>query len=265
MLLPQAPFEVVEVLAHLRTDVGVGRHGRGALVFAVLPRQLMGSADKELRIGFVQDRAHADLMLGRAVGMEKQHCDRFEAFFLYNARNRARLLLVKRRTHRAVSKHPLGDLEDVLPRHQGPVLTEARVERFRAIDPADLVNVPEPFSGNKSRLGALALNDGVHHDGRAVDQGQNLIERHDRLGQTLLNASRQLRRRRERLRQRQRTFLFVENNNVCERAPDVNGYSQSLTPYFFPRPTPQVQNVPAVQIVQAVRRFGLSILTRLAF
>src|SRR4029450_2129602 len=114
----------------------------------------MRSADKELGVGFAQDSAHADLMLGRAVGMEKQHGHRFEALFFYDLRNRARLLLVKRRAHGAVSKHPLTDLEDILPRHQGPVLTKARVERFRAIDPADLVNVAEPFSGNKSRLGA---------------------------------------------------------------------------------------------------------------
>jgi hypothetical protein len=56
-------------------------------------------------------------MLGSAVGMEKQHRDGLKTFFLYNVCNRARLLLVKRRAHGAVSKHPLTDLEDVLPRH----------------------------------------------------------------------------------------------------------------------------------------------------
>ena len=113
--------------------------------------------------------------------MEKQHGHRLKAFFLYDARHLTRLLFVKRRAHRAVGKHPLADLEDILPRHKGPVLAEARVERFRAIDPADLVNVAKSFGGNQGRLAALALNDCVHHDGRAVDQGQNLIQRHGRL------------------------------------------------------------------------------------
>ena len=204
LIASQAPFEIAEILAHLRTDVGVGRHRRGALVFAVLPRQLMGSADKELRIGFVQDLAHAESH-ARACGRNGETARR---------PLRSLLPLIMRATSRAscssngVRTEPSAsirsvDLEDILPRHQRPVLAEARVERFRPIDPADLVNVAEPFGGNQRRLGALALDDRVHHDGRAVDQGHNLIERHGRLGQTLLNASRQLRRRRERLRQRQ--------------------------------------------------------------
>ncbi len=41
---PQPSFEIAQVLTHLRTDVGVGRNGRSAFVFAILARQLMGRA-----------------------------------------------------------------------------------------------------------------------------------------------------------------------------------------------------------------------------
>ena len=114
----QAPFEVAQVLTHLRTDVGIGSHGRSPFVFAVLPRQLMGRADEQIGIGFAQNLAHADLMLWSAVRMEKQHGHRLKALFLYDARHLARLLLVERRAHGAVGEHPLGHLEDILPRHQ---------------------------------------------------------------------------------------------------------------------------------------------------
>ena len=117
-IAPQAPFEVAEILTHLRTDIGIGSHGRSPFVFAVLPRQLMGRADKQIGIRFAQYIAHADFMLWSAVRVKKQHGHRLKAFFLYNARHLARLLFVKRRAHRAVGEHPFGHLEDILPRHQ---------------------------------------------------------------------------------------------------------------------------------------------------
>ncbi len=69
-------------------------------------------------------------MLRRTVGMQKQYRHRFESFFLDDARHLARLLFVKRRAHRAVGKHALGHLKNIFPRHQRPVLAEARVERL---------------------------------------------------------------------------------------------------------------------------------------
>src|SRR5881628_604709 len=66
---PQAPLEVAQIVIHLGTDVGVRRHRRGALVFPVLPRELMRSADEEIRIGFAENLAHADLMLRSAIRM----------------------------------------------------------------------------------------------------------------------------------------------------------------------------------------------------
>ena len=46
LIAPQTPFEIAQVLADLRPDVGVGGHGGGAFVFTIFPRQLMGGADK---------------------------------------------------------------------------------------------------------------------------------------------------------------------------------------------------------------------------
>src|SRR5262245_50850772 len=130
----------------------------------------MRSADKQTGIRFPQDIAHANFMLGRAVRMKKQHSHRFKTLFLYDLCDLARLLLVKRRAHRAVGEHPLRHFEDILAWHQGSVFTEARVEGFRAIYPADLVNVAKSFGSNERRLTALTLDDRVDHDGRAVDQ-----------------------------------------------------------------------------------------------
>jgi hypothetical protein len=264
-LAPQAPFQITKVLTRLRTDVSIGGHGRSAFVFAVFARQLMGGTNEQVGIGFAQDLAHTDFMLGHAVRMKKQHSHRFKAFFFYDAGNLARLLLVKRRAHRAVGQHPFGDLENILPRHQRPVLTEARVKRFRPIDPADLVNVAKSFGGNKGSFGTPALNNRVHHDGRAVDQGQNLIERHCRLGQALLNTSRQLRRRRMRLRERYRTLCFVENHNVRERTPDIDRNSQFFAPPINVTTLAPVPTVPKVPVVPKIQASGQSDANDLCF
>ena len=110
--------------------------------------------------------------------MEEQYRYCFETLFADDLGHFPRLLFIQRRAHRTVGEHALGDLEDILPRHQRPVLPETRVERFRAIDPADLIDVAEPFGGDQRGLGALALDHRVNHDGRAMNQRQHLIKRH---------------------------------------------------------------------------------------
>ena len=78
----KAAFEIAEIFADLRTDVGVGGYRRCPFVFAVLAGKLMGRADEKTGVGLAQNLAHAQLMLRRAIRMEKQHGHRLDAFFL---------------------------------------------------------------------------------------------------------------------------------------------------------------------------------------
>ena len=148
-------------MVYLRPNIGVRRHGRSALVFPVLPGQLMRGADEKIRVSFAQDFTHADLVLRCPIGMKKQNCDGFESLFLNNARHFARRLFIERRADRAVGEHPLGDLEDIFAGHQRAVLAKAQIERFRAIDPSDLIDIAKALRRDKRGRGALALNNRI--------------------------------------------------------------------------------------------------------
>ena len=60
------PFEPAEIALHARTDEGVERGGRGALVFAILAHDLVRQRDEQLRVRGAQDFADAALMRGLA-------------------------------------------------------------------------------------------------------------------------------------------------------------------------------------------------------
>src|SRR5918999_885319 len=106
------------------------------------------------------------------------------------------------------------------------MFAKTRVEGFGAIDPADLINVAKSFGRHQRGLGAVALNDRVDHDGGAVNESSDFAEPYCGFRQTIQHASRQLRRRRQRLSQRQRAVRFIENHRVSERAADINRYPQ---------------------------------------
>ena len=139
-------------------------------------------------------------------------------------------LIIERSPLRAVSEHTLRNLEDVFARHQRPVLAKAQVERFRTVDPADLVNVTKTLRCNERGLGALAFDDRIHDNGSTMYQQRSRIERNRRLGERFLDPLGQFRRRRERLRQCHRTLRFVEYHYVRKRAADVYSYAQCILP-----------------------------------
>jgi hypothetical protein len=90
--LAQPALEIAEILAYLRAHVGIGRHCGRAFIFAVLARQLVRGAQKQLGLGLPQNLAHAKFVLGRPIGMEKQNRHRFKAFFPDDAGHLARFL-----------------------------------------------------------------------------------------------------------------------------------------------------------------------------
>ena len=226
----QAPLEVAEVAADLRTDVGIGHYGRGALVLAVLTGELVGGTDKEVGVGLTQDLTHPNLVLGSPVGMEEEHRHRLDARLLDDPRYFACLLFIEGGSLRAVGEYPFWDLENHFARNEGPVLAESGVERFGAVDPADLVDVTETLGRNQGGLGAVALDDRVHHDRGSVDQRQDCVQGHCCLGESLLDTPGQFGGPGEGLRQHQRGLRFVEGDDIRERAADVDCYPQLSSP-----------------------------------
>src|SRR5438045_1240675 len=105
-------------------------------------------------------------MLRCTVGVQEQDGDRLEILFFQDLRYAAYRLFVQWCADRAVGQDALWDLEDVLARNQGPMLFEARVEGFGAIDAADFVDVAEALGGEQRGARAGAFDNRVDNHGR---------------------------------------------------------------------------------------------------
>lgn len=218
----EALLQIPKICAHDRADIGVRDGGRRALILAVLPRQLVRRGDKPVGVGLVQNLAHADLMLRDTVGVQEHDGNGFNSFIFQDLGHLARGICVEWREFRAVGAHALRDLKDEFARHQGAMLAEAQMKRFRPIDPPNLVDIAEAPRGDQGSLRAPALEDGVHHNSGAVNEAGRGTERYRRLCEAFLDALCQCRWRREHLGQRHGMLLFVKDDNVRKRTADVD-------------------------------------------
>ena len=150
----------LEVLAHLaeiaphpRPHIGVGGRRRGALELAVFLRQLVRRGDEQLRMALRDDRLHALLVRGIAVGVQKQDRDRLHALRHRVGDGRAHLLLVELDQHLALGVDALADLVAQVALDQRLVPAEEQIVGFRPVDAADLVDVAKALRGEE-RAGA---------------------------------------------------------------------------------------------------------------
>ena len=72
--------------------------------------------------------------------------------------------------HLAGGKQPLIDFADQMALDQRPMLVEQEIVGFRPVAATDSVDVAGAAGDDQPGLGALALNQGVDRDGRAMDQ-----------------------------------------------------------------------------------------------
>jgi hypothetical protein len=90
----------------------------------------------------------------------------------------AHRILVQRRLHRAVPKHPLGHLEYVLARHQRHRPVGIVVIEVPALLAPDQQHVAKAARGDQAGGQALALDDGVGGDGRRMRDVADLGQVH---------------------------------------------------------------------------------------
>jgi hypothetical protein len=139
----------------------------------------------------------------------------------YNA-----LLVVKRDEHLPGRVQSLGDFKAQVARHERLVLLEEEIEGLRPVDAADLVHVPEPLGRDQSGSGAAALDDGVDHHRRAMDQNGRALDVGSRIsdgGQDSFDHRPGLRGR---LPEGERARRLIQDCHVCEGSPDIDGDAQ---------------------------------------
>src|SRR5262245_65022883 len=86
--------DLAEIASHARPDIGIRRRGRGALELAIFLRELVRGGDEEMRMAVLDDRFHALLVRGVAVGVKEQNGDRLHALPHRVGHGGAHLILV---------------------------------------------------------------------------------------------------------------------------------------------------------------------------
>jgi len=106
------------------------------------------------------------------------------------------------------------------------VFPKEQVERFRPVDTADLVHVAEPFRRDQGGPGAAALDDGVDHHRRAMDENGGALDISARVGDGGQDSLDQGPWLRSRFPQGERARFLIQDGHVRESPADVNGDAQ---------------------------------------
>ena len=167
--LAQRLVEAAEIAVHHRLDVGVGDRGRPALVLADLGRDLAGQRDRYAGQQLAQDIARAPLVLAVEIGVHVADGDRLDAGSLELGRECPHRRLVERDQHVAAAVHAFRHAKAPFARHQRRRLPHEDVVLLEAVLEGDLDGIAEALGDDQRRLGALALDDGVGRERRAVD------------------------------------------------------------------------------------------------
>ena len=175
------------------------------------------------------DRLHPLLVRRVAVGVQEQDGDRLRTLRHRLRDHRAHLRLVERDEHLALRVHALADFETQVAVDQRLVPLEEEIVGFRPVDAADLVDVAKALRCDERAARAGALQDGVDRDRGAVQEQPRGAERCAGLGDAVLDAVDQPRRRGERLAELQLAGRLVEGGDIRERAADVSGQPNLLT------------------------------------
>jgi hypothetical protein len=165
--------------------------------------------------------------------------DRLDAFGGQLADDPARVVLVEGLPDLAVGQEPLADFAAEPPRHEGRRRIDEEVVHVVAAFVANLERVTKALGGQERRPRALALDERVGRERRAVDDGPHgacgnrrlLEERTD----ALLDRVRRIFRRGEDLAHARGTACLVDDDEIGERAADVDAQARRHGAQSTPR------------------------------
>ena len=154
--------------AHLRPDVGVGRHRRATLVLIPLAGQIRAEGDVNIRQKFFE-LLGGGFFMGRVdIGIHEKNRHRLDAKFFDFIGELFQRRRIERRDHFAFAAHPLGDFEAQLARNQGLVALIMQIEGIGPVAAGDFENVAKALARHQRSLRAFALDQRIDDQRRAV-------------------------------------------------------------------------------------------------
>jgi hypothetical protein len=214
-----------EVAVHDRLNVRVHDGRAGALVLAPLLGDPVRRRDGDARELTGHDLGGA-LLVGRiAIREQEDDRDRLDAVGGELARGGAHRLLVQRRQHLARRGQAPGNFAAAAARHERRGAAVQHVVHPQEIAAADLQDVAEPLGGHEAGRGALALQERVDPDGRAVDHQPTIGQPHAGLVHAAQDAGEELAGRAEGLGVDDNARGLVERDEIREGTADVDADS----------------------------------------
>ena len=222
----QAGGKPPDIVPDHRLHRGVQRGCHRALIFPKDRKDIDGKRDFDIREAGTEDLAGPALMVPVGVGVQQDHGDRIETGGADGFRGRLDRGLVQRRGLRSVDADTARHLEDVPGLHRAFRLDPGeQVGGARDFGPADFQHMAEAPCRDKAGTGALALQDRIGDDGRAVQDGGDFRRPGPGQVKHLVHAAEEAvgrgARHRGRLGDMQRAARAVRQDDVGEGAADI--------------------------------------------
>ncbi len=229
---PQAPH----IAADLGSDIGVHHRGRHALELPVLAQDLVREREVGVRQGGADHVAGGALVGGIDVGVQEADRHRLDALGRQHAASFRDAGAIERHVHLTRRQHALVHLTGEMARHQRPMTMEQQIVGLRPVAAADDVHVAGAAGDDQAGLGALAFDQRVDGDGRAVDQLVDGGGGEAALADAVDDALHQLGRRGQALGLDEPAGGIIEPDQVGEGASDIDGdddHAIELPPRFL--------------------------------
>ena len=165
-------FEPVEIVGDDRLQIGVERRRRGALEFADLGQDVARNVDIGVRPDRLQRLCRDPLVLGIGVGVDEGDGDGLGAARQQFARARFTSSGSTAGTDGPVGQHAFAHLDAALARHHRLELAP-QAPGLRPVAPAHLQHVAKAFGRDDAGLAALALQQRIGADRRAMNDGRD--------------------------------------------------------------------------------------------
>ncbi len=216
-------LEPAEITPHQRLDVGVGASGGEALVFAHFRRHVGRERHRDVGQPRPDGVADAPLVIRIGEAVQEADCDGLDLLRCQRRDRGREARRVERHQHVAMRVDALAHRKAQPARHQRRRQVDVDVVLLEPILVADLDHVAEALGGEQRGPGALALDDGVGRERRAVHDQVHVRRRDAGLGRDRAQGRDHgflgCARRGERLRREAAVAHF--QRHVRERAADV--------------------------------------------
>ena len=163
-------LEIGQIAPHDRFDIGVHDRGRDALIFLDLRQHVAGARYADVRQFSRQTFDRGEFVHRIEIGMQEAHRDRGRAGFLDRGDGLVQRGLIEWNQDLAIRLEPLAHAKSQFARHQRLRRRRAQIVAVGLEALAHFDDVAMAFGGQQRDLGALALQQRVGRNRRAMNQ-----------------------------------------------------------------------------------------------